>query len=234
MKSFFEPLLDTLFPNQCVLCERPDLNNLCSSCLAQSPQTPVLFTSDSNALFRIPSETSAEVLPSSSALQAILVSTAFQHLSIKRLIHSFKYKNLPQLSYPLSRILLKTYTHHIIPSQPSSPLLCPIPLHSRRKAFRGYNQAELLSDHLKQDLSLTTYSGLVRIKHTPQQMKNEHRTDRINNMRNAFQANIKPNNPVQPIILIDDVTTTLSTLEESAKALRKAGFQNIYGLVLAH
>ncbi|MEA1979651.1 MAG: phosphoribosyltransferase family protein, partial [candidate division Zixibacteria bacterium] len=35
------------------------------------------------------------------------------------------------------------------------------------------------------------------------------------------------------VIIIDDVATTLSTLEECAKILKKAGAKNIWGLVIA-
>jgi ComF family protein len=115
----------------------------------------------------------------------------------------------------------------------NSPLICPIPLHKNRLAFRGYNQAELLSRPLAQALNIETYTELYRIIETPQQMRIQNKQERISNMLNAFKAN-SSHSSFQPILLIDDVTTTLSTLQAAAKALQRQGFINIHALVLAH
>ncbi len=232
MNPWIESFLETFFPNQCLLCSAPHPENLCDQCLMTIPQIPTVLTSSDNQLFRIPFTTKSEQLPKGSALQACLVASEFKDTSLRHLIHGFKYKNLPQLSYPLSRILLQSLSHHIIPTN-QTPFLCPVPLHPNRHKFRGYNQAELLADHLSKDLHFPLYTDLVRIKHTRQQMRNQHRTDRIQNMTDAFQAKPTPSTN-RPIILVDDVTTTLSTLEESAKALSQAGFKEIYAVVIAH
>lgn len=233
MNPWLQSFLDTFFPNQCIICNTPHEHNLCPNCLTHTPQEPKLLHSPSNTLFRIPLTTQTESLPERSNLKACLVATPFQNTAIRKSIHGFKYKNLPQLSYPLSRILLTTLSHHLIPTS-ETPILCPIPLHPKRYKFRGYNQTELLGTHLSQDLGFPLYTDLTRVKHTQQQMRNQHRTERLENMKDAFDCQNPAEDSSRPIILIDDVTTTLSTLEESAKALSRAGFINIYALVIAH
>jgi predicted amidophosphoribosyltransferase len=64
-------------------------------------------------------------------------------------------------------------------------------------------------------------------------MRIKDKQDRINNMTNSFQANSKGFKDIT-IIIIDDVTTTLSTIKEAAKALSKQGFTDIHALILAH
>jgi predicted amidophosphoribosyltransferase len=65
-------------------------------------------------------------------------------------------------------------------------------------------------------------------------MKIDDRQTRIQNVTDAFEANQKAAEHEQHIIIIDDVTTTLSTIQQAAKALRKQGFTSINALVLAH
>jgi predicted amidophosphoribosyltransferase len=64
-------------------------------------------------------------------------------------------------------------------------------------------------------------------------MRIKDKQDRIDNVIDSFEAHSRaPKNST--IIIIDDVTTTLSTIQEAAKALYKQGFRDIHALVLAH
>lgn len=138
--------------------------------------------------------------------------------------------------------------------------LVPVPLHFLRKWQRGYNQAELLANQVSQKSGVSVSNLLKRIKNTPQQAK-LNRERRLENISGAFRINQKklheirnksqqrltPTSPLKgvsnklqttdyqlpTIILIDDVASTLSTLEECAKELKRCGFDEVWGLVIA-
>jgi len=110
--------------------------------------------------------------------------------------------------------------------------LIPVPLHRKRKAARGYNQAELLAKVIGSCLGVPVCTGLlVREKNTAP-LKYENPEERQNNLKKAF--NIGQNDvKLKRVILIDDIYTTGSTMDEAARTLKTAGVEEIYFLALA-
>ena len=110
-------------------------------------------------------------------------------------------------------------------------LIVPVPLHSRRKRKRGFNQAEIVAKVLSENTGIAMDAGAVkRIKATSPQ-KELGDKGRKRNIRGAFavQKNVKGEN----IVLIDDIYTTGSTLDEAARVLKKAGAENVYFLTVS-
>lgn len=108
----------------------------------------------------------------------------------------------------------------------------PIPLHRRRQARRGYNQAALLADAVGRRTGIPVYRHLlVRVRNTAPQKK-LNRAERQNNLKKAFNI---PENDVKlkTILVFDDIYTTGSTIDEAARALRAAGAERIYFITLA-
>lgn len=76
---------------------------------------------------------------------------------------------------------------------------------------------------------------LQRMHFSKPQMELE-REERFKNVSDVFQVNnvnMDENIKSTTIVLVDDVATTLSTLNSAAKALKTAHFLHVYGLVLA-
>ncbi|EKD62759.1 MAG: ComF family protein [uncultured bacterium] len=76
---------------------------------------------------------------------------------------------------------------------------------------------------------------LKRVVNTPHQTRLK-RVDREKNIQNAFEfvsRHSLTSDHGTPIVLFDDVYTTGTTTKEAAKVLKKAGYKNIYGLVIA-
>lgn len=108
----------------------------------------------------------------------------------------------------------------------------PIPLHRRRKARRGYNQAQLLAAAAGREMGIPVYSELlVRERDTvPQKKLNPQ--ERQNNLKKAF--NISKNDvKLKTIIVFDDIYTTGSTIDEAARTLKAAGAERICFVTLA-
>ena len=100
-------------------------------------------------------------------------------------------------------------------------IIIPIPLHKRRQRERGFNQAEELGKVLSPLLKIPMKNDvLFRQKYTKPQARLK--TGREENIKNAFIVNTNESIIGKKIILIDDVATSLSTLEEAAKYLKMA------------
>jgi competence protein ComFC len=112
-------------------------------------------------------------------------------------------------------------------------LLIPIPISKSRRKERGYNQCELIINEMSRlDPNIkSNFNLLVRIKDIEKQtFKN--RSERIENTSNIFEVREKILD--KEIIIIDDVTTTGSTLKEARETLIQAGYKKISALTLAH
>lgn len=129
-----------------------------------------------------------------------------------------KYEGYFALAQPLGEVMVEAWPNW----QHQPDLVLPIPLHSRRKRERGYNQSKLLTDILEQELGLsTTTQALSRSRHTRPQIGLT-ADERRANVLGAFIAKpalVKG----KRIMLVDDVFTTGSTLSAAAEALYMAG-----------
>lgn len=111
-------------------------------------------------------------------------------------------------------------------------VVIPVPLYQRRLRRRGFNLAEDVAQILAKQLGLLVNTeDLKRIRATKQQVK-LNRTQRAENVADAFAwVNKKP--APRRVILVDDVFTTGATLRASAAALLAAGSEEVWAVVLA-
>jgi len=147
---------------------------------------------------------------------------------LQQAIHLFKYRGKIMLAGALGALL-----RNARPDMPEIDLLMPVPLHPVRLREREYNQSLLLADELNRDLRLPlAYDNLVRLRATPPQTELS-RSERLANLRRCFALRRPAQVAAKRILLIDDVMTTGTTINECAKALRKAGAADVYALTLA-
>ena len=134
--------------------------------------------------------------------------------------------------YALYQELLK-----VTPGQTETKIvLVPIPISKKRRRERGYNQCGLLIEailkHDTENKFEKRFDILERTKHTEDQ-KLKNREERLAGSGKIFTAKIVAD-PNIPLIIIDDVSTTGSTLEQARDTLIKAGYTTISALTLAH
>lgn len=115
-------------------------------------------------------------------------------------------------------------------------ILIPIPISKERKKERGYNQSELIIDDFlklnKNNLISKDFNILIRNKNIDKQtFKNKE--ERISNTKDIFQVVKRPIDDSK-IIIIDDVSTTGSTLNEARNILLKSRFTTVEALTVAH
>ncbi|MCR5486004.1 MAG: ComF family protein [Lachnospiraceae bacterium] len=110
--------------------------------------------------------------------------------------------------------------------------LVPVPVSREKKRKRGYNQAELLADGIGKRLGIPVQSeAVIRIRDTAPQ-KDLNRLMRRKNLKRAFKIGADVVK-LKTVILVDDIYTTGSTVEEIAFVLKEAGVRRVYSLTLA-
>ncbi|MGI6623109.1 MAG: ComF family protein [Clostridiaceae bacterium] len=157
---------------------------------------------------------------------------AFNYLDgIETAIHAFKFKNQPKLSETISRLLYEELNKH--GNTPDFDYIVPVPMHPRKKRQRGYNQSELIAKQLGRYLNKEVRTDILRkIRYTRSQSRLKRR-DRIYNLEGAFSVSPDAFIEGKRILLVDDVLTTGTTINNCAKILRERGVFFIYGIVIA-
>jgi len=143
-------------------------------------------------------------------------------------IHLFKYRGKTLLAGPLGTLLLDAMGR-----LPKVDGLVPVPLHPSRLREREFNQALLLCDYLKDRSGLPVIpDGLERVRETPPQIGLAHAARR-GNVRRAFVPKRPERIEGRRIALIDDVLTTGATVNDCARALKRAGAEMVCVLTVA-
>jgi ComF family protein len=127
---------------------------------------------------------------------------------------------------------LKERLHHL-DCLADADLIVPVPLHVLRLRERGFNQALVLARALfpEQRRRISPFL-LARIRQTVSQTGLSGR-ERRRNLKNAFSVVAPKQVAKKRILLIDDIFTTGSTVNECARTLRRAGALEVRVLTLA-
>ncbi|HEX7041699.1 MAG TPA: ComF family protein [Patescibacteria group bacterium] len=227
-------ILDIFFPKKCVSCRKMG-EYLCAACFAQ-----ISFETPSKCLICDMPCIDSRTHPKCHGLYTIdgyVASVAYKRV-MKKMLYQFKYQPfLVDLKTTLSDLMYENLIQSELFTNllKEDPILIPIPLSSSKMRKRGYNQSEILAKELGKKIGLNVVNLLKRAKNTKPQYGLK-REERLENMKGAFEVNLKLKNQKSKFecaFLVDDVVTTGSTLREAAKVLKKNGFEKVWGLVLA-
>lgn len=119
-------------------------------------------------------------------------------------------------------LLLQQHLHESVTTwRPEETIFVPIPLHRKRQAKRGYNQVDVLLKSGLRGTDFHTHQLLERIKNTSPQ-SHLARTDRLSHLKDAFAYRPQKIDwtAIRRVVLVDDVSTTGSTLEAGSAVLR--------------
>jgi ComF family protein len=152
--------------------------------------------------------------------------------ALRELIHLFKYGKRRYLGSFLGGLLADSLRSKA--AELSFDAIVPVPLHWWRYCSRGFNQATDLARPLSRQLHVPILKkNLRRIRHTPPQVSLSPK-ERKSNIRNAFKVSRPAKVRGKRLLLIDDIITTGSTLNECARVLKAAGAAGVTILTLAH
>ncbi len=166
---------------------------------------------------------------------------------LRDLIHLLKFRQIRPAAAVLGRMLAETIANldEAMPAGTSvssasfsrAIVVVPVPLHKRKQAQRGFNQAEMIARSALQQLSrpdsFDLCTGvLVRRRETGSQIGLT-RHQRRENLRGAFAVSDPTRIVNREILLIDDVYTTGTTASECARVLRRAGAARVWVATVA-
>ncbi len=147
---------------------------------------------------------------------------------LKEAIGLFKYRGKVSLANPLA-ILMRD----ALPILPAVDIIIPVPLHGTRLREREYNQSLILAHHLSRHLNIPlSHTSLRRTRPTVPQTSLK-REKRLKNLRGSFSVHQPEQVKGKTALLIDDVLTTGTTVNECAKVLRASGMDKVYVMTLA-
>jgi len=106
----------------------------------------------------------------------------------------------------------------------------PVPLHWRRKAIRGFNQADEIAKPIAKQLGVPVLGGVYRQKSTPFQ-SGLAAAERVRNLRQVFRA--KTRLSAAHVLIVDDVVTTGATAMSLAGTLLASGVSRVSSLAVA-
>lgn len=149
---------------------------------------------------------------------------------IRSSMYRFKYAGRREYAVYYSKEAARLYGGWVRRNQ--IDVIVPIPMYSWKRRQRGYNQAEVFARALGRELELPVDTRVVRrVRNTvPQKELNDR--ERARNLKNAFQlvSNIVE---YKCILLVDDIYTTGSTMDEVAETLLDGGAERIYYICIS-
>ncbi|MDP3997539.1 MAG: double zinc ribbon domain-containing protein [Candidatus Andersenbacteria bacterium] len=225
-----DALLDLIAPPRCMNC-LTEGSYLCRKC-----REKIRFTGKQTCL--VCHKPSARGLTcrrcqKDTRLYGLLSFGSYQSAWLRRGIGWLKFKSVAGVAPDLAYLLLPLLAQ-IAPISElcQEAVIVPIPLHPRRLRQRGFNQSEEIARHISSAVGIDNTSLLARRKYTWAQAKLP-RELRGENMAGAFwrSGELSPGKKI--VIILDDVTTSGSTLDEAARALELPRDIQVWGLTVA-
>lgn len=220
-----------LFPPLCTLCGAPgdDERDLCHSCAKALPANPIACP-----LCAVPLAAPA---PACGACLRAPPPFAAAHAPFRygdpldRLLTRFKFA----ADLAAGRVLGTLLVEAVAAELPRDAVMLPMPLHRRRLAERGFNQAWELARMLARETGLPTRADLLlRMRSTDPQTGLD-AASRRRNVRGAFV--IPPARATwiedRTVVLVDDVVTTGATAAEASRCLVRAGAAEVIVVAVA-
>ena len=230
-----EATLSLFYPPHCAACgsDTPASVHLCGGCAAQVTRIEPPFCRVCSQPFD--GAITSEFTCANCAERTFHFDSAVTRLMsrgvVRDFVHRFKYDRQFFLRHPLADWAAEALEDERIVRQPFD-FLVPVPLHSARRREREFNQAEAIAELLAKRTNVPVYGALQRIRYTTTQTRLD-RHERMENLRGAFRVLHPDRVQSRHLLLVDDVFTTGSTVDECARVLRQAGAASVRALTVA-
>lgn len=233
MKRVLDAVRDFFFPPVCIACERDSRTlPLCEECETKIHAIEQRFCQRCGAPLEKSrrSKICLECAKHPLSLSRIRAWARFTY-PLDKVVYAFKYEQRQRLAgYFAQKLSLVLSSDRALST---ADLIVAIPLHPFKRWRRGYNQSEELAKALSRQVRIPCDKVLSRSKMTRTQTKLS-ASQRRANVEGAFSVSPKRVHLLSDkrILLLDDVITTGSTLDEAAKVLLDAGAKDVMGLAI--
>ncbi|MBI5417977.1 ComF family protein [Candidatus Poribacteria bacterium] len=239
--SFFSDLLDFMFPRTCINCKniiKKDYIglNLCNICYNQIKEIKPPFCKICGNPFnlRIEYDRICNNCNDSKPHYNVLCGAVEYNEITSALVYAFKYYKKYFLASDMAWVMFNSIQKNIFELDLKNvDCIIPVPLFSRKKRERGFNQSELLAKYFSEISGIPLNNNILyRTLDTVSQSSLDENTRR-KNVKNAFRIDIKQSIKNKKILLIDDVSTTGATINECSRVLKKGGCEEVKVVVFA-
>ena len=211
---FINHVINLIYPNVCGICDKICKEDLCKKCeikLNNIAKNKVDYYKEKN-------------------FEKHLYIFKYEGIIKERLI-KFKFNEKPYIYKAFVNFLIKN--EKICRFLKSYDIIIPVPIHYKRKITRGYNQSALVSSEIAKKLDIKHNEKILfkLVNNKPQSTKNK--TEREENVLGVYSVRNKKLIYDKKVILVDDIYTTGSTVDECAKILKQEGVKEILVLTIA-
>ncbi|MCE5314870.1 MAG: ComF family protein [Armatimonadota bacterium] len=227
-RDLWNGLLDLVYPAHCLVCGTAGDDYLCANCIEQidvigeqhcircaMPCEAPICNDCRNQLYEFESAASAGVY------EGVL----------RKALHALKYDRHLVMVEPLADLMTRCFPRRQFSGKVD--VVVPIPIHRCRMVDRGFNQSLELSRRMCERLSLPLEPQVLYKTRRTRHQADLSQDQRVANLRCAFGVS-NPNIVAgKQVLLVDDVFTTGSTLNEAALALKNAGAQSVHVYTLS-
>ena len=221
-----------LFPIKCILCNNTDIfidGIFCPDCFAKITVIQEPICNKCGKLFTVgmPINALCNECETNGRLFNKARSLLLYDNIAQKIVLEIKTKADSNIAHACSILLFNRYQELF----DNIDFILPVPSHWRRTLYRGFNPADIIAKELSIVSGIEVNRTLSRSRYTEYQHKKS-KSERLKNLNNAFICN---NNTLcnKNILLVDDVFSTGSTLNECTKTLLQAGVQSVNCITIA-
>lgn len=228
VRDAFSGLLDLVYPPHCLVCRAEGETYLCAACIEKIDIITPPFCRKCGG----PTESyhCEECRDREYHFECSRSAGIFEDV-LRDAIHALKYQNHIAIVEPLAEIMAQSFNDTGLAGR--ADIIVPIPIHASRMIHRGFNQSEELARGFSKRVHLPMEPHILRkARKTKRQMELPFDL-RISNIQGSFKVTHAERIRGKRVLLVDDVFTTGSTLDEAAKVLLAAGASVVNAYTLA-
>lgn len=222
MRQIWTVPLVSMYPPICGICEKINKDGLCPKCnLELKKQAEV------NILQK---EEIEENIKKEKYFEELMYIFKYEG-QVRKLILDYKFNEKSYLYKTFVNFLLKN--EKIFENIKKYDKIIPVPISKKRNKERGYNQSLLIAEEIANKTNLGLGNNcLIKTKNIIEQSK-LNKEDRQQNIQGVYSLQNERLITNKKILLVDDIYTTGSTVNECCKILQQANPKTIGVLVLA-
>ena len=228
--------LSLLFPQRCAACDRIDVQGFCDECYSLlewldpklcCKRCGAPLTAGGGVRGACP-----ECRRRPPRFNRAIAALRYTGPLVRALVE-WKYRDQRQISAILSKLLLDWIPDNAPRWWENINAVVPVPHHVKTLRLRGFSPSEELAAPVSNAFAIPYLPrAIFKIRHTMPQMRlsRQQRAFNLHESMKVFDPSLIDG---KIVLVVDDVMTTGATISECARALREAGAEKVYGLVLA-